>query len=39
MDGLINALNNFLLIGLPYMALLVFLVGSIYKYTDRKSVV
>ncbi|MBK6611065.1 MAG: respiratory nitrate reductase subunit gamma [Sphingobacteriales bacterium] len=36
MDGLINALNNFLLIGLPYMALLVFLVGSIYKYTQVK---
>jgi nitrate reductase gamma subunit len=36
MEGLINALNNFLLIGLPYIALVVFLIGSIYRYTSTK---
>jgi nitrate reductase gamma subunit len=36
MEGLINVLNNFLLIGLPYIALVVFLVASIYRYTSTK---
>ena len=30
-----NALDNFFLIALPYMALAVFLVGSIYRYTYK----
>ena len=36
MEGLINALNNFLLIGLPYIAIVVFLVGSIHRYRSTK---
>ncbi|MFZ1799775.1 MAG: respiratory nitrate reductase subunit gamma [Chitinophagaceae bacterium] len=31
-----NAFDNFFLIALPYIALTVFLVGSIYRYTHRK---
>ncbi|MCC6815707.1 MAG: respiratory nitrate reductase subunit gamma [Saprospiraceae bacterium] len=30
-----NALNNFFLIALPYIALALFLVGSIYRYTYK----
>lgn len=30
-----DALNNFFLIALPYIALVVFLVGSIYRYTYK----
>jgi nitrate reductase gamma subunit len=30
-----NALNNFFFIALPYMALVVFLVGSIYRFTYK----
>ncbi len=37
MDGFFNALNSFLLIGLPYIALAVFLIGSIWRYTKAKS--
>ncbi|MFA7421595.1 MAG: respiratory nitrate reductase subunit gamma [Melioribacteraceae bacterium] len=29
-------LNNFFFIGLPYVALIVFLIGSIYRYKSRK---
>lgn len=29
-----NALNNFLFIGLPYIAIAIFLVGSIYRYKN-----
>ena len=29
-------LDNFLLIALPYIALAVFLIGTIYRYTNRK---
>lgn len=29
-------LNNFFFIGLPYMALIIFLIGSIYRYRSRK---
>ncbi len=36
MEGLLNALNNFLLIGLPYIAIVVFLVGSIHRYRVTK---
>ena len=36
MDNFFNALNNFFLIGLPYMALLVFIIGSIWRYTSTK---
>ncbi|MBI5917169.1 MAG: respiratory nitrate reductase subunit gamma [Bacteroidetes bacterium] len=36
MQNFFNALNNFLLIALPYMALLVFVVGSIWRYTSTK---
>src|SRR5574338_1229922 len=31
-----NYLNNFILIALPYLALSVFLIGTIYSYTSRK---
>lgn len=31
-----NALNNFFFIGLPYTALFVFLIGSIYRYNSTK---
>ncbi|MCC7401901.1 MAG: respiratory nitrate reductase subunit gamma [Chitinophagaceae bacterium] len=31
-----NYLDNFILIALPYLALAVFLIGSIYRYTNRK---
>jgi len=30
-----DALNNFFLIALPYVALAVFLIGSIYRYTYK----
>jgi len=36
MDNFFNALNNFFLIGLPYMALLVFVIGSVWRYTSTK---
>ncbi|NUQ22967.1 MAG: respiratory nitrate reductase subunit gamma [Saprospiraceae bacterium] len=36
MDAFFNTLNNFFLIGLPYIALVVFLIGSIRRYTDTK---
>ena len=36
MDNFFNALNNFFLIGLPYMALMVFIIGSIWRYTSTK---
>ncbi len=36
MDQLFNALNNFFLIGLPYIALAVFLIGSIWRYRATK---
>lgn len=29
-------LNNFFFIGLPYMALIIFIIGSIYRYRSRK---
>ncbi|MCZ2458773.1 MAG: respiratory nitrate reductase subunit gamma [Chitinophagales bacterium] len=31
-----NYLDNFILIALPYLALAVFLIGTIYRYTNRK---
>ena len=31
-----NMLNNFFFIGLPYIALFVFIIGSIYRYKSRK---
>ena len=31
-----NALNNFFFIGLPYIVLFVFLIGSIYRYKSKK---
>ena len=31
-----TALDNFFLIGLPYIAIAIFLVGSIYRYTSTK---
>lgn len=36
MESFFNALNNFFLIGLPYIALAVFLIGSILRYTSAK---
>ncbi len=36
MDIFFNTLNNFFLIGLPYIALFVFLIGSIWRYTNTK---
>lgn len=36
MDNFFNALNNFFLIGLPYMALLIFIIGSVWRYTSTK---
>ncbi len=36
MEELINALNNFLLIGLPYIAMAVFVIGSVYRYRSTK---
>ncbi|MBK6930913.1 MAG: respiratory nitrate reductase subunit gamma [Saprospirales bacterium] len=36
MQNLFNTLNNFFLIGLPYIALTVFLVGSIWRYRSTK---
>ncbi len=36
MQNLFNTLNNFFLIGLPYIALAVFLVGSIWRYRSTK---
>ncbi len=35
LTNLMNALNNFLFIGLPYIALAVFVVGSVYRYRSR----
>ncbi len=32
MENLFNALNNFLLIALPYIALFVFVIGSVWRY-------
>ncbi|HET7118444.1 MAG TPA: respiratory nitrate reductase subunit gamma, partial [Hanamia sp.] len=31
-----DLLNNFLLIALPYLALAIFLIGTIYRYKFRK---
>lgn len=36
MDSFFNALNNFFLVGLPYIALAVFLIGTIWRYTATK---
>ncbi|MBI3141686.1 MAG: respiratory nitrate reductase subunit gamma [Bacteroidetes bacterium] len=36
MDSFFTALDNFFLIGLPYLALTVFLVGSIWRYRSTK---
>ena len=36
MDNLLNSLNNFTLIALPYIALIVFIVGSIWRYRATK---
>ncbi len=36
MENLFNALNNFFLIALPYMALAVFVIGSIWRYRSTK---
>lgn len=36
MDNLLNALNNFLLIALPYIALFLAVVGSIWRYRKTK---
>ncbi|MCP3927731.1 MAG: respiratory nitrate reductase subunit gamma [Bacteroidetes bacterium] len=36
LDSLFNSLNNFLLIALPYIALFVFVIGSIWRYTSTK---
>ncbi len=36
MAGIFSILDNFLLIGLPYTALIVFLVGTIYRYRATK---
>ena len=36
MDNLLNSLNNFTLIALPYIALIVFVVGSIWRYRSTK---
>ncbi len=35
MDNLFNALNNFFLIALPYIALFVFVIGSIWRYRSN----
>ncbi len=34
MENLFNALNNFFLIALPYIALFVFVIGSIWRYRN-----
>jgi nitrate reductase gamma subunit len=36
MDNLLNVLNNFLLIGLPYAAIVLAIVGSIWRYRSTK---
>lgn len=36
MDAFFNSLNNFLLIGLPYIALFVFLIGTIWRYRSTR---
>lgn len=36
MDNLLNALNNFLLIALPYIALFLAVIGSIWRYKSTK---
>ena len=36
MDNLLNSLNNFTLIALPYIALIVCVVGSIWRYRSTK---
>lgn len=36
MDSIFNTFNNFFLIGLPYIAMFVFLIGSIWRYTRTK---
>lgn len=35
-DNLLNVLNNFFLIALPYIALAIFIVGSIWRYRSTK---
>lgn len=36
MDNFFNALNNFFLIALPYMALLIFVIGSVWRYKSTR---
>jgi len=36
MENFFNALNNFFLIALPYIALFVFVIGSIWRYRSTK---
>ena len=36
MENLFNALNNFFLIALPYIALFVFVIGSVWRYRATK---
>ncbi len=36
MDNLLNVLNDFLLIGLPYIAIVLAIVGSIWRYRSTK---
>lgn len=36
MDNIFNSLNNFFLIGLPYIALSVFVIGTIWRYRSVK---
>ena len=35
MENFFNALNNFFLIALPYIALFVFVIGSIWRYRSN----
>ncbi|MDH3649754.1 MAG: respiratory nitrate reductase subunit gamma [Saprospiraceae bacterium] len=35
-DNILNTLNSFLLIGLPYIALVVFVIGTIWRYRSSK---
>lgn len=36
MEKIFNSLNNFLLIGLPYVSLMIFLIGTIWRYSQLK---
>ncbi len=36
MENLFNALNNFFLIAFPYLALVVFVIGSVWRYRSTK---